>query len=206
MSQYFQIHPDNPQSRLIKQAAGIVAKGGVIVYPTDSTYAVGCQIGNKKALDRIRRIRHLDQEHQLTLICRDLSELGTYAEVSNRAYRIVKALTPGPFTFILQGTKDVPRRLLCPKRRTIGLRVPDNIIAQALLTELEEPLMTTTLAMPGEELPMWDPDEMRGVLESQVDLIIDGGSCGLEPTTVLDLTSDIGELVRQGLGDASQFF
>ncbi len=206
MSQYFHIHPDNPQGRLIKQAAEIVSKGGVIVYPTDSTYAVGCQIGNKKALDRVRQIRHLDTEHQLTLICRDLSELGSYAQVSNRAYRILKALTPGPFTFILQGTKEVPRRLLCPKRKTIGLRVPDNRITQALLTEHNESLMTTTLAMPGDDLPMWDPDEMRDVLEHQVDLIIDGGSCGLEPTTVIDLTDDIGHMVRQGLGDASLFF
>lgn len=206
MSQYFYIHPDNPQLRLIKQAVTIIQQGGVIVYPTDSSYAVGCHIGDKKALDRVRRIRHLEPQHQLTLICRDLSELGTYSQVSNRAYRLLKSLTPGPFTFILPGTRDVPRRLLCPKRKTIGLRVPEHNIAQALLSELGEPLMTTTLAMPGDELPMSDPESIREELEHQVDLIIDGDSCGLEPTTIIDLTDDMGHIIRQGKGDASQFF
>lgn len=206
MSQYFQIHPDNPQARLIKQAVGIIEKGGIVVYPTDSTYAVGCHLGDKKALDRIRQLRHLEQQHPFSLLCRDLSDLGTYAQVSNRAYRILKALTPGPFTFILEGSREVPRRLLDEKRKTIGLRVPQHSIVQALLSELGQPLMSTTLVMPGEDLPLWDPEEMREALEDHVDLIIDGGSCGLEPTTVIDLTSEIGTLLRQGLGDASQFF
>jgi tRNA threonylcarbamoyl adenosine modification protein (Sua5/YciO/YrdC/YwlC family) len=206
MSQYFQIHPDNPQIRLIKQAIGIIEKGGVVIYPTDSTYAVGCHLGDKKALDRIRQLRHLEQQHPFTLLCRDLSDLGTYAQVSNRAYRILKALTPGPFTFILEGSREVPRRLLDEKRKTIGLRVPKHPIVQALLDELGQPLMSTTLVMPGEDLPLWDPEDMREALEDHVDLIIDGGSCGLEPTTIIDLTSEIGTLLRQGLGDASQFF
>ncbi len=205
MAQFFQIHPDNPQQRLIVQAADIIRKGGIVVYPTDSAYALGCHIGDKDALDRIRAMRQLDKHHNFTLMCRDLSELATYARVDNAVYRLIKNHTPGAYTFILEATAEVPRRLMHPKRKTIGLRVPDNAIALALLAELGEPIMTSSLLMPGEEYPMTDPYEMRGPLEHSVDLIIDGGYCGLEPTTVVDLTGDAPELIRQGKGDFSPF-
>lgn len=205
MAQFFQIHPENPQHRLIGQAADIIRKGGVVVYPTDSAYALGCHIGDKDALERIRTLRKLDKNHNFTLMCRDLSELATYARVDNQAFRLIKNHTPGAYTFILEATADVPRRLLHPKRKTIGLRVPDNLIALALLEELGEPLMTSSLLLPGEELPMTDPYDIRDTLEHFVDLVIDGGYCGLEPTTVIDLTGDIPELVRQGKGDFSPF-
>lgn len=205
MAQFFQIHPDNPQARLIAQAADIIRKGGLVVYPTDSAYALGCAIGEKDALERIRTLRKLDKHHNFTLVCRDLSELSTYARVGNSAFRLLKAHTPGAYTFILEGTAEVPRRMLHPKRKTIGLRVPDNAIAQALLAELGEPLMTSSLIMPGDEYPLSDPYEMRDLLEHHVDLIIDGGYCGLEPTTVIDLTDDTPQLVRSGKGDASVF-
>jgi len=174
MSQYFQIHPDNPQVRLIHQAVDILRQGGVIIYPTDSAYALGCHIGDKQALQRIRQIRRLDDDHNFSLVCRDLSDLGIYAKVSNSAYRLLKAATPGPYTFVLQATKEVPRRLVNPKRKTIGLRVPDNAICSALLRELGEPIMSSSLILPGDEDPMTDPLEMRDLLEKQVDLIIDG--------------------------------
>jgi tRNA threonylcarbamoyl adenosine modification protein (Sua5/YciO/YrdC/YwlC family) len=200
LSQYFSIHPTHPQQRLLAQAAGIVADGGLVVYPTDTTYALGCHIGDKAALDRIRRIRRLDANHDLTLLCRDLSDLGTYARVDNAAYRILKRLTPGPFTFLLPATREVPRRLVHPKKRTIGLRVPDHPIARGLLDALGEPMMTTTMNLPGEDLPLSDPEEIRERLEHSVDLVIDGGICGVEPTTVVDLTVPGGRVVRQGAG------
>lgn len=203
MSQFFVVHPENPQQRLIRHAAEIIRADGVVVYPTDSAYALGCHIGDKAAVDRIRQIRQLDKHHNFTLVCRDLSQLSTYARVGNQTYRALKTLTPGPFTFILEGTGEVPRRLMHPKRKTIGLRVPDNAIAQALLAELGEPMMSVTLIMPGEELPLTDPYEIRDRLESHVDLIIDGGYCGLEPSTVVDFTGDVPVLVRQGQGDAA---
>src|SRR4051812_26737684 len=205
MAQFFQIHPENPQQRLIAQAADIIRKGGVVVYPTDSAYAFGCHIGDKDALDRIRTMRKLDKNHNFTLMCRDLSELATYARVDNSVYRLIKNHTPGAYTFILEATAEVPRRLLHPKRKTIGLRVPDNPIALALLAELAEPIMTSSLLMQGEEYPMTDPYDMRAPLEHHVDLIIDGGYCGLDPTTVIDLTGDSPELIRQGKGDFSPF-
>ena len=205
MSQFFQVHPDNPQVRLIKQAVEIVRSGGVIVYPTDSGYALGCQIGAKRPLETIRRIRKLSDKHCFTMICRDLKELGLYARVDNSQYRLIKNHTPGPYTFILPATNEVPRRLMQPKRKTIGIRVPDNNIALALLDELNEPLMSVTLILPGEELPMTDPYDIRQTLEHELDLVIDGGYCGMEPTSVIDLADDEIKVVRQGQGDTSLF-
>jgi tRNA threonylcarbamoyl adenosine modification protein (Sua5/YciO/YrdC/YwlC family) len=205
MAQFFQIHPDNPQHRLIVQAVDIIRKGGIVIYPTDSAYALGCHIGDKNALDRIRALRNLDKNHNFTLLCRDLSELATYARVDNQVYRLIKNHTPGAYTFILEATAEVPRRLLHPKRKTIGLRVPDNPIALALLEELGEPIMTSSFLMPGEEYPMTDPYDIRDSHQHQVDLIIDGGYCGLESTTVIDLTGDVPELIRQGKGDFLPF-
>lgn len=201
--QYFKVHPDNPQARLIGQAAAIVRGGGVVVYPTDSCYALGCQIGGKPAMDRIRRIRQLDHNHNFTLVCRDLSEIATYAKVDNTAFRMIKVLTPGPFTFILPATRDVPRRLQHPKRKTIGLRVPDNAIARALLEALGEPLMSVTLQLPGDNLPLTDPEDMEQRLGKVVDLILDGGNCGHEPSTVLDFIDNVPVVARQGKGDAA---
>lgn len=200
MSQFFQIHPDNPQGRLIARAAEMVRSGAVIVYPTDSAYAIGCHLNDKEALERVRAIRKLDKHHNLTLVCRDLSDVGLYARVENTAYRFLKAHTPGAYTFILRGTAEVPKRLLHEKRKTIGLRVPDNRIAQALLAALGEPMMSCSLILPGEEFPLTDPEDIRDRLEHQVDLIIDGGFCGLEPTTVVDLQEGVPALVRQGAG------
>lgn len=205
MSQFFRIHPDNPQLRLINQAVDIVKKGGVIAYPTDSAYALGCHIGDKRALERICAIRRLDSNHNFTLICRDLSDLGVYAKVNNSAYRQIKAATPGPYTFILQATREVPRRLVHPKRKTIGLRVPANNICQELLTQLGEPMMTTTLILPGDQYPLTDPSEIREMLEHQVDLIIDGGFGGLESTTVVNLEEQVPEVIREGCGDLEVF-
>lgn len=204
MAQFFAIHPENPQERLVKQAAEIVRQGGVIVYPTDSCYALGCQMGNKEAMERILAIRQIDLKHHLTLMCADLSELGTYAKVDNSQFRQLKAATPGTYTFILPATKEVPNRTLHPKRKTIGLRVPDNKIALALLAELGEPMLSCTLMLPEETEPQTDPYEIRNLLEHAVDLIIDGGWCGTEPTTVIDMTNGT-ELIRQGAGDTSVF-
>lgn len=206
MSQFFQVHPVNPQKRLIRQAVEIIQRGGLVVYPTDSCYALGCQIGNKAAMDRIHRIRETDDRHNFTLVCRDLAEIATYARVDNWVYRSLKAHTPGPYTFILKATSETPRRLQNPKRRTIGIRVPDHAVAQALLEDLGEPLMSSTLLLPGDPLPLTDPDEIRQRLEHQVELIIDGGNCGLEPTTVVDF-SGAGEpvIARAGRGDPSVF-
>lgn len=200
MSLSFHIHPENPQARLVKQAVEIIRKGGVIVYPTDSCYALGCHIGDKTAMERIRRIRKLDDKHNFTLVCRDLSEIALYAKVDNVAYRLIKSLTPGPYTFILQATREVPRRLQNPKRKTIGLRIPDNAIALAILEELGEPLMSSTLSLPGDEMPMSDPYEMQTTLEHQVDLLIDGGYCDIDPTTVVDLEHGVPQVARVGKG------
>jgi tRNA threonylcarbamoyl adenosine modification protein (Sua5/YciO/YrdC/YwlC family) len=204
MSQFFQIHPDNPQKRLIDQAVEMVRKGAVIVYPTDSGYALGCHIGDKDALDRIIAIRRLDDRHNFTLVCRDLSEISTYAKVDNTQYRLLKAVTPGAYTFIMQATREVPRRIQS-RRKTIGMRVPDNAIVRALLEELGEPLMSTTLILPGESNPETDPYEMRQSLEHAVDLIIDGGYGSLEPSTVIDLSEELPQVVRRGLGDPAPF-
>ena len=205
MSQFYQIHPDNPQVRLIRNAADIIRGGGVVVYPTDSAYALGCQIGDKNALDRIRRIRKLDDRHNFTLVCSDLSEIATYAKVDNAAYRLLRHCTPGPYTFILKATSEVPRRLMHPKRKTVGLRVPDNRIAAALLADLGEPLMSVTLIMPGDEYPLIDPYDIRDSLQHEVDLVIDGGYCGMEPTTVVDLADDTPMVLRVGKGDIAPF-
>jgi len=205
MSQFFQIHPDNPQARLVRQAADIIRAGGVVVYPTDSAYALGCHIGDKQALDRIRRIRKLDDRHNFTLVCRDLSEIATYAKVDNKVYRMLRACTPGPYTFILKATSEVPRRLLHPKRKTVGLRVPANPITEALLADLAEPLMSVTLIMPGDEYPLIDPYDIRQVLEHDVDLVIDGGYCGMEASTVVDLADDVPLVLRAGKGDTAPF-
>ena len=205
MSQFYQIHPDNPQARLIRSAADIIRAGGVVAYPTDSAYALGCHIGDKNALDRIRRIRKLDARHNFTLVCRDLSEIATYAKVDNTAYRLLRHCTPGPYTFILRATSEVPRRLMHPKRKTVGLRVPDNRIALALLEDLGEPLMSVTLIMPGDEYPLLDPYDIRDSLEHEVDLVIDGGYCGMEVTTVVDLAEETPMVLRVGKGDIAPF-
>lgn len=206
MSQFFQIHQDNPQLRLIHQAVEVLRQGGVIVYPTDSAYALGCHIGDKKALDRIRNIRQVDNKHNFTLVCRDLSEISLYAKLTNNSlYRTLNAHTPGAYTFILNATSEVPRRLMHPKRRTIGIRVPSNPIAQMLLQEHHEPIMSSTLILPGEDMPLTDPYDIRDILEHQVDLVIDGGYCGLDPTTVVDMTGDVPEIIRKGEGDPTHF-
>ena len=205
MHEFLQIHPDNPEPRVIKQAVKVLLAGGIIVYPTDSTYALGCHIGDKSALERIRRIRQLDSNHNFTLVCSDLSSLATYAVVSNTAYRILKAYTPGPFTFILKATPEVPRRLMHPKRKTVGIRVPDHPVAQALLEQLGEPIMSTSLILPDQEEQLVDAYEMRLKVGKLVDLIIDGGACGLEPTTVVDLVEGVPVLLRVGKGDPEPF-
>ena len=207
MTQIFHIHPDNPQQRLIRQAADIVRKGGLIAYPTDTTYALGCAIGEKAALDRLIQLRRLDDKHQFSILCADLSGIATYAKVSNTDYRLIKAHTPGAYTFILQGTSEVPRRLMHEKKRTIGIRVPDNAICQALLAELDAPLMTSTLLLPGEDLPLSDPYDIENALSGRVDLIIDGGFGGLDETTVVSLVDEGGPvIVRQGAGQVDRIF
>ena len=203
MAQYFAIHPTHPQPRLIAQSAAIVHEGGVIVYPTDSCYAIGCHIGDKSAMDRIRMIRRVDDRHHFTLVCRDLSEIATYARVDNAAYRMLKSLTPGPYTFLLRGTDEVPRRLKNPRRKTIGIRVPDHPVARALLEELDQPLISSTLIMPGATLPLADPLEIREALQHQVELIIDAGHCGFEPTSVINLSGPAPEVLRIGKGEVS---
>lgn len=203
MSQYFQVHPVNPQPRLIKQAAQIIHGGGIVAVPTDSCYALVCHLDDKAAVERLRRIRGIDEKHHLTLLCRDLSELAVYARVDNRQFRLLKNATPGPFTFILEATRCVPRRLSHPSRKTIGLRVPENCIVDMLLTELDQPLLGTTLTLPGDDEPLNDPEAIRDRIGKQIDLIIDGGACSFEMTTVVDLSGDDAELVRQGRGDAA---
>lgn len=205
MAQFFSIHPETPQPRLIKQAVEIIRSGGLVVYPTDSCYALGCQLDDKAAMERIRRIRQLDEKHHFTLACRDLSELGSYARVDNKVFRMLKSTTPGPYTFILLATKEVPRRLWHPKKSTIGLRVPSHPVALALLEELGEPMLSSSLLLPDDEFPMADAWEIRDRLENSVDLIIEGGFCGLEPSTVVDLSDDFPVLVRQGQGSAVPF-
>ena len=205
MSQFFSIHPANPQPRLLKQAVEVVRSGGIIVYPTDSCYALGWQIGDKSALERIRRIRQKERDHDFTLVCRDLSDIATYARVDNWAYRLLRSLTPGPYTFILRATHEVPKRLQDPKRRSIGIRVPSHTIAQGLLDELGEPLMSSTLLLPGDELPLTEAEDIRERMQNLVDAIIDGGACGVEPTSVLDLSQGEVRVLRKGKGDVSAF-
>ena len=205
MAQYFQVHPDNPQLRLIRQACQILLGGGVGVYPTDSSYAIGCSIGNKAAMDRIRRIRKVDDKHNFTLVARDLSEVSAYAKIDNEQYRLIRATTPGPYTFILPATRQVPRRLQNPRRKTIGLRIPDSNITRSLISELGEPMMSSTLILPGEELPLSEPADSRKQLEHEVDLILDGGYCGLEPTTVVSWMEDQPNILRSGRGDPAPF-
>ena len=205
MAQYFAMHVRNPQPRLIAKAVEIVRDGGLMVYPTDSCYALGCQIGDKTAMERIRRIRQVDERHHLTLVCRDLSELGQYAVVDNSQYRMLRAATPGSYTFILKATREVPKRLLNPKRNTIGLRVPDHPVVNALLEEMHEPILSSTLILPGDGLPLNDGEEIRERLGQDVDVILDGGSCGIEMTTVVDLTSEMPSIVRQGRGSTAPF-
>lgn len=205
MSQYFEIHPVTPQKRLVRTAVDMILDGAVIVYPTDSTYALGCRMGEKSAVERIRQIRQLDERHNFTLVCRDLSDIGTYAKVDNVAFRLLKAHTPGPYTFILPATGEVPRLLLHPKRKTIGIRVPDHPVALALAEELGEPLMSTTLLLPGQEIPYTDAKDIREHIGKVVDLIVDGGPGGVEPSTVVDLTADVPHVLRQGKGDPSVF-
>ena len=205
MAQYFIIHPTHPQQRLIEQAAEILRRGGLIVYPTDSCYALGCHIGDKDAMERMRVIRQLDAQHHFTLVCRDLSEIARYARVDNRVFRLLKLATPGAYTFILHATREVPRRLQNPRRKTIGLRVPDHPVVRALLDELNEPLLSSTLMLPGESLPMNEPEEIRSRLQHHVDLVMDAGSCGIDTTTVVDLTGEEPEVVRMGKGDPALF-
>jgi len=205
MTQYFYIHPDNPQARLIKQAVMFIRDGAVIAYPTDSAYALGCHLGDKPALERITRIRELNDKHNFTLLCRDLSDIATYAKVDNATYRLLKTHTPGAYTFILNASSEVPRRILHPKRKTIGIRIPDHIICQALLAELGEPLLTTTLQLPGDTEPLNDPEIIRDRLGSRLEAIIDGGYGTLEPTTVVDLTGDAPVILREGRGDPAPF-
>ncbi len=205
MSQFFQIHPENPQLRLIKQAVQIIDQGGIVAVPTDSCYALVCHLDDKDAVARLRRIRGVDEKHHLTLLCRDLSEIAQYAKVDNRQFRMLKMATPGPYTFILEATKEVPRRLSHPSRKTIGLRVPENRIVDALLNELGQPLLGTTLILPDDVEALTDPEEIRGRLEKLIDLVIDGGACSLMPTTVVDMTQEEPELIRQGRGDVEIF-
>ena len=205
MSQFFSIHPETPQGRLINQAVEILQSGGVIAYPTDSAYALGWLLDNKSGAERIKQVRKLQDDHNFTLVCQDLSELSRYARVDNAAYRQIKHSTPGPYTFIFEASKEVPRRLMNPKRKTIGLRVPDNIIAQNLLDTLGEPMMSVTLILPGDDLPLLDPYEIRSVLQQQVDLVIDGGYCGMEATSVIDLSDETPVIMRHGAGSTREF-
>ena len=205
MSQFFSIHPENPQLRLIRQATAIVRAGGVIAYPTDSCYALGGHLGDKNVMTRIRAIRQMDEQHHFTLMCRNLAEISHYARVDNRQYRLLKMSTPGSYTFIFQATREVPRRLQSAKRNTIGVRIPDHPITQALLTELNEPLLSSSLIMPGDEFPLNDATDIRARLEHQIELVLDGGACGLEMTTVIDMTGDVPEVIREGKGDLQPF-
>jgi len=204
VAQYFLVHPVNPQRRLVRQAADIIRAGGLIAYPTDSCYALGCRLGDAKALGRLRRLRGMDEKHHLTLMCRDLSEIASYAIVDNVQYRLLKAATPGAYTFILRATREVPRRLLHPRRKTIGVRVPDHVVAHALLAELGQPMLSATLTLPGAAVPPSDAEAIRAALEHDLDLVIDGGSCGVVPTTVIDLTADVPQVLRRGKGSLAK--
>lgn len=205
MTQLFKIHPVNPQHRLLEQAARIVLDGGVVIYPTDSCYALGWHIGDKQALEKVRRIRQTERDHDFTLVCRDLSEIATYARVDNWAYRMLRSLTPGPYTFVLRATHEVPKRLQDPKRRSIGIRVPNHRIAQALLEALGEPLMSSTLLLPGDAVPLSDPDDILERMQGVADAVLDGGACGVEPTSVIDLSHDEVRVLRVGKGDVAAF-
>lgn len=205
MAQYFHIHPQNPQLRLLKQAVDILNKGGLVVYPTDSSYAIGCHIGDKDAMERIYKLRQLDKTHNFTLVSKDLSQISSYAKIDNTQYRLIKACTPGPYTFILPAKREVPRRLMHPKRKTIGLRIPDSAIVQQMLELMHEPIMSSTLIMPNDTMPLSEPDEIRERLEHQVDLVIDGGVCGFDPTTVVEWTDNNPVVLRQGKGDVTLF-
>ena len=205
MAKLIEIHPQDPQPRRIKAIVEIIRSGGLIAYPTDSSYAFGCHIGDKKAIDRIHRIRRTDKKHNFTLVCADLSEISAYARVDNWAYRMLKSMTPGPYTFVLPATREVPKRLQNPKRRTIGLRVPDHRLVQIMLAELGEPIMSSTLSLPGDSMPLTDPLEIEERIGHQIEAIIDAGPAGIEPTTVLDLSGGAVEILRVGRGDVSQF-
>jgi tRNA threonylcarbamoyl adenosine modification protein (Sua5/YciO/YrdC/YwlC family) len=205
MAQLFEIHPENPQIRLVRRAADIIRGGGIVVYPTDSCYALGCHLGDKEAMERIRRIRLADEGHPFTLVCRDLSEISRYARIGKSQYRLLRKYTPGPYTFLLRATRETPKRLQNPRRRTIGIRVPDHPVPRLLLRELAEPIMSSTLMLPGDTLPLTDAREIRERLEHAVDVVLDGGNCGLEPTTVIDLTTEVPAIVRRGRGDAAPF-
>ena len=201
MGHYISIHPQNPQARLINQAAEILNDGGILVYPTDSVYGIGCKIGDKRALERIRKIRNLDKDHNFTLLCRNISEVAVYAKLNNSNFRTLKTFTPGPFTFVLAASSELPRRLLHPKRKTVGVRIPDNLVIQALMNALSGPVINMTFTLPDDEFGLSDAYEIKQRVGAQVDAIIDGGYCGILPSTVVDLTDDIPTLVRQGLGD-----
>jgi tRNA threonylcarbamoyl adenosine modification protein (Sua5/YciO/YrdC/YwlC family) len=205
VAKYFDVHPDNPQPRAIHQVVDLIRDDGLIAYPTDLCYALGCRLGNKSGLDRIREIRHLDERHHFTLMCRDFAQLGQFVTINNALFRSIKAATPGPYTFILPATKEVPRRLLHPRKRTVGVRIPGSVVAQAVLTELGEPLVSSTLVLPGEEEPMTQGWEIKETLDHQIDAVIDSGECGTEPTTVIDFSSGEAEILRKGAGDVSRF-
>ena len=205
MALLLSIHPVNPQPRLVRQAIAAIRDGSVVAYPTDSCYALGCLIGDKDAMERIRRIREAGKDHNFTLVCRDLAEIARYARVNNQQYRTLRAFTPGPYTFLLEATREVPKRLQNTKRRTIGIRVPDNAVVRKLLAELGEPIMSSTLHLPGDEAPLTDPQEIKSRLEHQVDIVIDGGHCGFEPTSIVDLSGEVPAVVRRGKGDVSAF-
>ena len=205
MAKYFDVHPDNPHSRAIRQVVDIVRDRGLIAYPTDSCFALGCAIGNKDGMDRIREIRHLDDRHHFTLMCRDFAQLGQFVQINNALFRSLKAATPGPYTFILPATREVPRRLLHARKKTVGVRIPDHVVAQALLAELGEPLLSSTLTMPGEDEPMTQGWEIKETLDHALDAVIDSGDCGIEPTTVIDFSGDEPEILRKGAGDPARF-
>ncbi|HEY3010748.1 MAG TPA: L-threonylcarbamoyladenylate synthase [Micromonosporaceae bacterium] len=205
MARYFEVHPDNPQTRAIRQVVDVVREGGLIVYPTDSCFALGCQMGNRAGLERIREIRHLDDRHHFTLVCRDFAQLGQLVKISNSVFRLVKSATPGPYTFILPATREVPRRLLHPRKRTVGVRIPDHAVAQALLEQLGEPMLSSTLLLPGEHEPRTNGREIKDKLDHLVDAVVDSGDCGTEPTTVVDLSQPEPDVVRRGAGDPSRF-
>ncbi|WBQ04810.1 L-threonylcarbamoyladenylate synthase [Kribbella sp. CA-293567] len=205
MARYFDVHPDNPQKRAIGQVVDLIRGGGLVAYPTDSCFALGCQLGNKDGLDRIRTIRQLDDRHHFTLVCQDFSQLGQFVHINNAVFRSIKAATPGSYTFILPATKEVPRRLLHPKKKTVGVRIPDHVVTQALLEELGEPLLSSTLLLPDQEEPMTQGWEIKELLDHQIDAVIDSGDCGTEPTTVIDFSEDTPEIVRVGAGDPSPF-
>ncbi|MGV9212594.1 L-threonylcarbamoyladenylate synthase [Micromonospora sp. RB23] len=205
MARYYDVHPENPQPRVIRQVADLVRGGGLVAYPTDSCYALGIQLGNQDGLDRIRQIRHLDDRHHFTLVCRDFAQLGQFVQISNAVFRLVKASTPGSYTFILPATREVPRRMLHPKKRTVGVRVPRHTVTQALLAELGEPLVSSTLTLPGEDEPMTQGWEIKERLDHQLDAVLDAGECGMEPTTVIDLSGPEPEILRRGAGDVSRF-